>query len=174
MGVVSFDQALRHFIVALREEIGDEASDKVKDIWNNQISPLLSDIIVEADRDQTDALVKAFKGELSKDEINEYLETFDILENILPRLLKITEDSDYLSREEVMKRLEELTNKPLWSQVLYSRYKTHGSIGRFFEVAKITGYPYFEWNGRIYKVLDDKKFEDTGWTEYDVVPGGAK
>jgi len=38
--------------------------------------------------------------------------------------------------------------------VLSSNYKWHGNIEVFFKLVKATGYPYFSWNGVIYKVND--------------------
>lgn len=37
-----------------------------------------------------------------------------------------------------------------YDQILLSKYKQHGHIAKMSEVAEIVGYPYFEWNGRLY------------------------
>lgn len=38
--------------------------------------------------------------------------------------------------------------------ILNSNYTWHGDIDKFFKKVKATGYPYFLWNGAIYKVND--------------------
>lgn len=38
--------------------------------------------------------------------------------------------------------------------ILNPNYSWHGHIDNFFEIVKTTGYPYFSWNGEVYKVND--------------------
>ncbi|UGO50911.1 hypothetical protein PQE70_gp058 [Bacillus phage vB_BanS_Nate] len=52
-------------------------------------------------------------------------------------------------------------NKPTWKKVLFSGNKFHGNIVSFyFKVVEPSGYPYFEWNGIIYKVITDENIKD--------------
>lgn len=56
------------------------------------------------------------------------------------------------------------TEIPSWKNTLYSRAINApwwGHISKFAEVARTTGYPYFEWNDRVYRTAD---LEDTGLT----------
>lgn len=40
-----------------------------------------------------------------------------------------------------------------YTEILRSRLRWWGEIGLFFhDLVKISGYPYFEWNDRIYEV----------------------
>lgn len=55
--------------------------------------------------------------------------------------------------------MEEEINR---EDVLQSKFKQHGNIYRFLEIVKITGYKYFEWNGRIYERYLLNRFRDTG------------
>lgn len=51
------------------------------------------------------------------------------------------------------------------SNILNPNFKWYGDRDRFFEVVKQTSYPFFLWNGRVYKVLDGQvDYEDTGLT----------
>jgi hypothetical protein len=51
----------------------------------------------------------------------------------------------------------------LKENILSSNFLWHGHIEIFFEVVKATGYPFFSWNGRVYKVEDGRlSFSDTG------------
>lgn len=50
------------------------------------------------------------------------------------------------------------------SNILNPNFKWHGEINKFFEIVKLTGYPFFTWNGRVYKVLDGQiDYEVTGF-----------
>lgn len=52
-------------------------------------------------------------------------------------------------------------NKPTWKKVLFSGNKFHGTIIDFYRKAvEPSGYPYFEWNGIIYKVVTNEKIDD--------------
>lgn len=52
-------------------------------------------------------------------------------------------------------------NKPTWKKVLFSGNKFHGTIVNFYNKAVApSGYPFFEWNGIIYKVVTNEKIED--------------
>lgn len=51
----------------------------------------------------------------------------------------------------------------LKSNVLNPNFKWHGTIDKFFNVVIQTGYPFFSWNGRVYKVEDGQtRYTDTG------------
>lgn len=47
----------------------------------------------------------------------------------------------------------------LKSNVLSPNFKHFGHIDTFFEVAVLpSGYPFFQWNGRVYEVIHAIKF----------------
>jgi hypothetical protein len=49
--------------------------------------------------------------------------------------------------------------------ILSPNFAWHGTVDNFFRVVKASGYPFFSWNGRVYKVNDDKLgYTDTGFT----------
>lgn len=56
----------------------------------------------------------------------------------------------------------------LKSNVLSPSFKWFGHIEAFFEVVKLTGYPFFQFNGKVYKVVNHPSFpaypiyQDTG------------
>jgi hypothetical protein len=51
----------------------------------------------------------------------------------------------------------------LKENILSPSFKWHGNINVFFEVVKITGYPFFVWNGKVYKVENGQlDYTDTG------------
>lgn len=50
------------------------------------------------------------------------------------------------------------------SEVLLSKFRNHGNIHKFADLARKVGYKYFEWNGRIYKRSIDGGVKDTGKT----------
>lgn len=45
--------------------------------------------------------------------------------------------------------------KLTWEETLSADYRLSSSISDFFEIVKATGYPFFEWNGLIYRVFDN-------------------
>ena len=48
-----------------------------------------------------------------------------------------------------------------WKDVLNPNHNWYGTIYKFFELAVVpSGYPYFEWNGIVFKVVneDEKGF----------------
>lgn len=57
-----------------------------------------------------------------------------------------------------------------WRNVLDYRYNWHGSRDSFFKTVVVpSGYPYFLWNDRVYKVTkDDKWYEETNYTLQDL------
>jgi hypothetical protein len=51
----------------------------------------------------------------------------------------------------------------LKSNILSPSFKWHGHIDKFFNIVCTTGYPFFEWNGKVYKVENDQiNYSDTG------------
>jgi hypothetical protein len=51
----------------------------------------------------------------------------------------------------------------LKTNVLIPSFKWYGDINVFFKTVVQTGYPFFAWNGRIYKVDDGQLgYTDTG------------
>lgn len=66
-------------------------------------------------------------------------------------------------------------NIPTWKQVLNPNFDWHGDIDSFFDnCVRKTGYPYFMWNGRIYRVDKSSMFPstwgyvETEWTQDSV------
>jgi hypothetical protein len=57
-----------------------------------------------------------------------------------------------------------------WSNVLDFRYNWHGSRDYFFRtVVEPSGYPYFLWNDRVYKVTKNSNwYEETEYTIDDL------
>jgi hypothetical protein len=51
----------------------------------------------------------------------------------------------------------------LKENVLSPSFKSYGSINTFFKTVVQTGYPFFVWNGKVYKVEDGQLgYIDTG------------
>jgi hypothetical protein len=68
-----------------------------------------------------------------------------------------------------------MTDTPTWQSVLNPNYKFHGDIGTFFLVVTQSGYPYFLWNDRVYKVMKsdrtamvNRSYVDTGLLVGDI------
>jgi hypothetical protein len=51
------------------------------------------------------------------------------------------------------------------ARILMSTYRWWGNIDTFFDAVKHIGYPYFEWNGKIYQInYPENSYFDTGFT----------
>jgi hypothetical protein len=62
-----------------------------------------------------------------------------------------------------------MNKRPTWKEIIQSSYAKHGTRNQFFiHIVKPTGYPYFEWNDRIYRVIGWDDYEDTGLTVEDI------
>lgn len=58
---------------------------------------------------------------------------------------------------------------PTWKIILNSQLANYrwGGLHEFAAVAASMGYPLFEWNGRIYGIVENKAY-DTGWTAEEI------
>jgi len=47
--------------------------------------------------------------------------------------------------------------EPNIRNTLNSQFKLHGHINDMIDCAFYTGYPFIEWNGRVYKIIVDEE-----------------
>lgn len=59
-------------------------------------------------------------------------------------------------------------SKPTWKEILLPDYKHFGDIENFLEVYKMSGYPYFMWNNRIYTMTKQGHIIQLMYTIHDI------